>query len=148
MEQKPNYYAVIPLYILEAKDLRPNAKLLYAEITSLTRKDGVCKATNAYLAERLGIKNKRSTIVLLRQLEKAGHIKTRTKWIKGGTWRDIVLTPSLNNDEGVIKQRKPRHQTMTPKESISKNINKSGATRTHLGKTQNQELKKLGIYPL
>ena len=47
---KPNYYAVIPAEVRYSKDLTPNAKLLYAEITALSRKENMCWASNKYFS--------------------------------------------------------------------------------------------------
>lgn len=49
--ETPNYYAVIPAEIRYSKELSMFQKLLYAEITALTQKDGYCWASNKYFAE-------------------------------------------------------------------------------------------------
>jgi len=48
--ERPNYYAILPANIRYA-NISNLAKLLYAEITSLTYKKGYCWATNKYFAE-------------------------------------------------------------------------------------------------
>tara|TARA_R100001510_G_C7607646_1_gene172188 strand:+ start:35 stop:628 length:594 start_codon:yes stop_codon:yes gene_type:complete len=48
--EKPNYYAIIPAEV-RYSNLKPNAKLLYGEITALSGKLGYCYATNNYFAE-------------------------------------------------------------------------------------------------
>ena len=50
MEEKPNYYAIIPANVRYDVDLRASAKLMYGEITALSSKYGVCTASNNYFA--------------------------------------------------------------------------------------------------
>ena len=50
MKEKPNYYAIIPAKV-RYSNLKPNAKLLYGEITALSGKTGYCFASNNYFAE-------------------------------------------------------------------------------------------------
>ena len=67
-------YSVIPARVRDDHTLRPNAKLLYGELSALAQAEGYCWASNAYLAEQLGI-SKRTVEDLLRQLKEQGHIQ-------------------------------------------------------------------------
>lgn len=51
MNEKPNYYAIIPASVRYDSNLRPNEKLLYGEITALANKYGECWASNSYFAK-------------------------------------------------------------------------------------------------
>ena len=66
MENKPNYYAIIPADVRYSK-ITPNAKLLFAEITALTNKEGYCWANNNYFAELYDVE-KRSVQNWLKEL--------------------------------------------------------------------------------
>ena len=51
MDEKPNYYAIIPAEVRYDKTLRAGAKIFYGEITALCSKYGVCTASNNYFAK-------------------------------------------------------------------------------------------------
>src|SRR5256885_2262511 len=65
--QEIGMFAIIPVSILENKNLSANAKLLYGEIMALSKKSGKCYASNEYIAEMLGLK-KSSIPGLLKEL--------------------------------------------------------------------------------
>ena len=69
---KPNYYAIIPADV-RYSNLKPNAKLLYGEITALSGKLGYCYATNNYFAELYGV-SKNTISSWISDLKKLGFI--------------------------------------------------------------------------
>ena len=74
MTSKPSYWAVLPAAIRYDPEIPASAKLLYAEISSLTDERGYCWASNAYF-ERLYSLSERTIVRLIRALEKAGYIR-------------------------------------------------------------------------
>ena len=68
---EPSYYSILPAPVRYDKRLTPNAKILYAEITSLTN---FCYATNRYF-EKLYKVSTQSINFWLKELEKYGYIK-------------------------------------------------------------------------
>lgn len=71
---KPSYWAVLPAAVRYDEELRPNAKLLYAEITALTNVRGYCWISNERLGEYFGISPK-TVGSLIQQLAGRGYIK-------------------------------------------------------------------------
>jgi len=71
---KPNYYAVIPAEVRYSKNLTPNAKLLYAEITALCNMNGKCTASTQYFC-RLYEVSRVSIQKWLKNLEDNNYIK-------------------------------------------------------------------------
>lgn len=72
-ERKPAFWAVLPARVRYDPELRPNAKLLYAEITAMADATGYCWASNAYLAELFAI-SPRTVRELVQSLERKGYL--------------------------------------------------------------------------
>ncbi|WP_405266631.1 helix-turn-helix domain-containing protein [Cellulophaga sp. Ld12] len=70
---EPSYYSILPAPVRYDKRLTPNAKILYAEITSLTNKLGFCYASNRYFEDLYKVSTQ-SINFWLQQLEKNGYI--------------------------------------------------------------------------
>ena len=117
-KQNIGYYAIIPATVLYNKDLKPNQKILYAIITSLSNKEGYCYATNRYLAEKLGVepntvsgwitdlKRKEFIKVELIRNEK-NQIKQRKIYINDATYKDYKVYPyNIKNVESILKKSK------------------------------------------
>jgi len=50
-----NFYAILPAPVRYSKNLSPQAKLLYAEITALSNPTGFCRAQNKYFAHLFNV---------------------------------------------------------------------------------------------
>lgn len=88
MQDKPNYYAILPAIIRYDKDLSPNAKLLYAEITSLCNEKSYCWATNKYFSTLYSVSD-RTIQNLLKQLSDKKYIKIE---LTSNKYRKIFLS--------------------------------------------------------
>ena len=85
--EKPAYWAVLPAGVRYDETLPASAKLLYAEISSLTNQEGYCYASNAYFMALYGISDA-TVLRLLRVLEQRGYIR-REDAVGGKTQRRI-----------------------------------------------------------
>ena len=108
---KPNYFAIIPAEVRYDNNLTPNAKLLYAEITSLLQMNGQCHATSDYFAEIYGV----SRVAIqkwLKQLEENQYIERHTKRQNAENLKEIRWITIVNK---VSKQKltNPSKQKLT-----------------------------------
>ncbi len=108
-KQKPAYWAVLPAKVRYDEELRPNAKLLYAEITALADVKGYCWASNDYLATLYGL-SKKTISDLIGTLVKKGYLSVSV----------------IKNELGEIVERritvdKPHFAEDEPAEGIPKN---------------------------
>lgn len=87
-ESQPNYYAVIPARIRYDKDLKPNEKLLYGEITALANKRGECWASNKYFSELYEV-----------------HQDTISKWISNLKNKGYISVELIRKDNKQIEKR-------------------------------------------
>ncbi len=79
---EPSYYVVLKAKVRYDKNLTPNAKLLYAEIKSLSHNLGFCYAKNGYFEKLYGV-SKQSINSWLKQLEDQGYIERHIYREKG-----------------------------------------------------------------
>lgn len=73
-EEKPSYYAILPADVRYDNNLSAREKLLYAEITALSNKEGCCWASNTYFANLYSTTN-RTIISCINNLEKHKYIR-------------------------------------------------------------------------
>lgn len=78
--ETPNFYAIIPSEV-RYSDLKPNAKLLYWEITALTNKEWFCWASNEYFAKLYWV-----------------NISTISRWISQLNERWFIRVSFVNQD--------------------------------------------------
>ena len=97
-EQQKAYYAIIPANVRYDKDLVPNAKLLYGEITALCNEKGYCWASNQYFADLY-----HSSISAVQKwvsaLVKKGYINLELVYKEGTKQilqRKLYITPGVN----------------------------------------------------
>ena len=120
VENKPNYYAIIPANVRYDKDLSPNAKLLYSEITALCNEKGYCWASNQYFTDLYNISD-RQIQRLLKQLIDKKYIFID---IVDNTKRYIYITdtPDKNVGGGTTKMSQG-HDKNVAHNNIINNIN-------------------------
>ena len=82
MKEKPNYYAILTADVRYNKNLTPNAKLLFAEITALENMNGQCFASNRYFADLYG-KSKTSISKWISQLVAFGYVSVAFTYKEG-----------------------------------------------------------------
>ena len=92
---KPNYYAVIPAEVRYSKNLTPNAKLLYAEITALCNMNGKCTASTQYFC-RLYEVSRVSIQKWLKNLEDNNYIKRVNIYKQGSKEIDTRVITLVN----------------------------------------------------
>lgn len=120
-DRVPSYYAVIPASVRYDQGLRPNAKLLYGELSALAVAEGYCWATNGYFAQLFALSAK-TVAELIRQLADRGHIRVevvrdpetnevqaRKIWITGPPGAAVTPSPEKSGEGSPEKSgRLPR----------------------------------------
>jgi hypothetical protein len=91
MDEKPNFYAVIPAYVRYDEDLSSSQKLFYGEISSLAQKEGYCWAASSYF-ERLYKVSRNTVYNWIKVLEKKNYISTELVGLNGSKGRKIYIT--------------------------------------------------------
>jgi hypothetical protein len=74
IKEQPSYYAILTADVRYSKELNFFEKVLYADITALTNKNGYCTASNGYFSE-LFDKTKGTVSKAISKFEKLGFLK-------------------------------------------------------------------------
>ena len=161
-EQQKAYYAIIPANVRYDKDLVPNAKLLYGEITALCNEKGYCCATNQYFAELYNVSD-RTIKNWISQLVDKGYIQRSVKYREGTkeieqrklfigsennftTLGNYVPDPKENNFTTPSEKKFPVNNTSinntfnNTNEYKEKNIKKESVNSVIAEYTENKEL--------
>jgi Cdc6-like AAA superfamily ATPase len=101
MKQMPSYYAVIPPKVRYDRNLSPNAKLLWCELSALQTFCRTVYASNDYLCKLLNLKQ-RQIQYLLKELKEAKYIEIEYD----NDQRVIVVNDSLTKATPKRKKRK------------------------------------------
>ena len=100
MQNYPNYYAVLTADVRYCPELSAQEKLLYAEISALSNKEGYCFAGNGFFAELYGLSG--TTIShQISHLEKLGFIKITFEKTGAKVNKRIITVAKNRNGEGV-----------------------------------------------
>ena len=101
----PNYYAILTADVRYCPNLSPQEKLLFAEITALSQKDGVCFAGNNYFAELYGLTD--TTIShQISDLEKLGFIKIEFEKEGARVKKRMITVAKNRNGDAVFLAKK------------------------------------------
>lgn len=132
MENKPNFWSVMPASVRYDSRLRPNAKILYSEITALSNKSGFCTATNEYFSELYKLSKKRIS-ELISELAKYGyiHVDVIRDDKKIVTGRKIYISESIP----FLFQPIPKNKDTSPEkkgEGIPKNVKENNTSNNNI----------------
>lgn len=117
MKKQHNKFSILTEEVKLDDRLDAYSKILFAEITSLTKVTGLCWASNAYLASRLNCSEKTITR-RLKILENTGYIKIRKnndKKTKNKTKRLITLISDEKDSEKVVDYTVQKDSTKNEK---------------------------------
>ena len=123
MEEKPNYFAIIPAEVRYDSDLKDKAKLLYGEIVALSNKDGVCYASNKYFADLYDI-TITTVSLLIKDLIEKGYLESEFSYKENSKeiehrYLKIIKGGYLKNIKGGIKEKLKGNNTSINNTSIN-----------------------------
>lgn len=125
--EKPSYYAILEAEVRYDKNISSTAKLIYAEITALTQKEGYAWATNKYFADNFDMSASQVSRIMS-DLQSAGYISIE---IKDQYIRKITLSknvkPLRKNAYPLTQkaQRPPTQKAQDNNTRVNNKLNKS-----------------------
>lgn len=125
MEEKPSYYAILTADVRYDERLSSTEKLLYAEITSLCSKEGVCWASNNYFAKLY----KLTPVHISRMIKKlceCGYIRAELEYKKG--------TREIKRRNIYLLTKMLRGININVKGGINKNVKENNINKNNINR--------------
>jgi hypothetical protein len=120
-EPKKSYYAIIPADVRYDKTLKPNAKLLYGEITALCNERGYCWASNKYFSGLYQVEM--PTISRwISQLANRGYIKITVDIAAGNTRKIKINSTRVLTKKSIGHDKKDKRNTTDNKQTKQERI--------------------------
>lgn len=132
LKEKPNFYAILKADVRYDKRLSSTAKIIHAEITALTNKNGFCWAANKYFADNFDI-SERQVSKIIAQLEELNHISTE---VLENNKRKIRVEQKFQGDR--TKVHTPPRTKVLYNNTSNNNINNNTSCEVELLKIINQ----------
>ena len=105
--ERPSYYAILPSIVRYDNDLKPNEKLLYAEISALMDVRGYCWASNKYFAELFDV-TPETVSRWVSHLTSKSYLQSKIVYAEDGKTilerRLHVLLPVADDDDPIDKK--------------------------------------------
>jgi hypothetical protein len=124
---KPNYFGLLPAKVRYCQDVSDFAKVLFAEVTALSNKNGFCNAKNSTFAELFG-KSETTISKTLSILDKAEFIKVDIERNSSGTFRKIY---PLIDTYGQKLQRGLKKTSRGVEENDKKGLKKTSSQKNN-----------------
>ena len=121
MEEKPNYYAIIPSNVRYCNDLTFGARIIYGEITALSNKYGYCYASNSYFAKLFDV-TETTISIWVNDLAKRGFVKTEIDTINGNKRKIFIVDPMQKNLMTYTENSNDPYTEKSKDNNTSKNI--------------------------
>ena len=126
----PTYYAILTANVRYCPDLSPQEKLLFAEITALSNKDGFCIAGNPYFSKLYSL----TDVTISRQikhLEDLGFITVTYDKIGAKIARRYITTINKNDNGNPVTINKNVNRT------INKNVKENNTSDINITRLNN-----------
>lgn len=126
----PTYYAILTADVRYCPDLSPQEKLLFAEITALSNKDGFCIAGNPYFSKLYSL----TDVTISRQikhLEDLGFITVTYDKIGAKIARRYITTINKNDNGTPVTINKNVNRT------INKNVKENNTSDINITRLNN-----------
>ena len=108
-KEEASYYSTIPNPVMFHPDLNPHAKLLYGFITSLSKEEGYCKASNKYLANKFHVQ-KSSISNWVKSLVDTGFITIKLIFAQGEDGKPYIKKRLIYLTQAIVTSKKNKKQ--------------------------------------